>query len=185
MPSRSSGHLRQSYEDSTLKTAAGIEYIYWLTLVGKSRVTGWRWRRPGPNGEPPRIHCFKIDNTWYVTAKEIKQFWARAEMGEFEGRPDGACSKPRHNAKKRRQLMTSKFATKLQCRRLRAIVKTIVLIPAWLVILPIRRDKAFRHYDERLDHLANTPFSRAAYIFSIVCWIVLIAVVVFEVHEVK
>jgi hypothetical protein len=88
-------HVGHSHPD--LKAAAA-----WLTLVGKSRVTGWRWRRPGPNGEPPRIHCFKIDNTWYVTAKEIKQFWARAEMGEFEGRPDGACSKPRHNAKKRR-----------------------------------------------------------------------------------
>jgi hypothetical protein len=51
------------------------------------------------------------------------------------------------------------------------------------VILPIRRDKTFRHYEERLERLAHSPFSRTAYAFSIVCWIALIAAIAFEFHE--
>jgi hypothetical protein len=51
------------------------------------------------------------------------------------------------------------------------------------VILPIRRDKAFRHYEERLERLAHSPFSRTAYAFSIVCWIALIAPISFKIHE--
>jgi len=78
--------------------------------------------------------------------------------------------------------MTRKLLTE-RCRwRLRAFVKTVVLIPVWLVILPIRRDKAFRHYEQRLERLAHSPFSRTAYAFSI-CWIALIAAIAFEIHE--
>ncbi len=79
--------------------------------------------------------------------------------------------------------MTRKLLTE-RCRwRLRVLVKSFVLIPVWLVILPIRRDKAFRHYEERIERLAHSPFSRTAYAFSIVCWIVLIAAIAFEIHE--
>jgi len=79
--------------------------------------------------------------------------------------------------------MTRNLRTE-RCRwRLRVLVKTVVLIPVWLVILPIRRDKAFRHYEERLERLAHSPFSRTAYAFSIVCWIALIAPISFKIHE--
>jgi hypothetical protein len=78
--------------------------------------------------------------------------------------------------------MTRKLLTE-RCRwRLRALVKTIVLIPVWLVILPIRQDKVFRHYEEPIERLAHSPFSRTAYAFSI-CWIALIAAIAFEIHE--
>jgi len=44
--------------DSKLtRLAGGMEYILWLNLIGKSRTTGWKWRKPGPNGEPPRVVC--------------------------------------------------------------------------------------------------------------------------------
>ena len=44
------------------------------------------------NGEPPRVRCCKIDNTWYISAKEIARFWDRAEAGEFEGEFSGVCA---------------------------------------------------------------------------------------------
>ena len=78
--------------------------------------------------------------------------------------------------------MTRKPLTE-RCRwRLQALVKTIVLIPVWLVILPIRQDKVFRHYEEPIERLAHSPFSRTAYAFSI-CWIALIAPISFKIHE--
>jgi len=79
-------------QSALISLAGGMEYILWLTVIGKSRTTGWRWRQPGPNGEPPRVRCCKIDNTWYISAKEIARFWDRAEAGEFEGEFSGVCA---------------------------------------------------------------------------------------------
>ena len=79
-------------QSALISLAGGMEYILWLTVIGKSRTTGWRWRQPGPNGEPPRVRCCKIDNTWYISAKEITGFWERAEAGEFEGEFSGVCA---------------------------------------------------------------------------------------------
>jgi hypothetical protein len=76
-----------------MRMAGGMEYILWLTLIGKSRTTGWHWRQEGPNGEPPRVKCCRVDNTLYISQKEIARFWARAESGEFEGQPAGACTR--------------------------------------------------------------------------------------------
>ena len=71
--------------DSKLtRLAGGMEYILWLNLIGKSRTTGWKWRKPGPNGVPPRVVCCRIDNTLYITQKEIDRFWVQAEAGKFE-----------------------------------------------------------------------------------------------------
>ena len=75
-----------------MRMAGGMEYILWLTLIGKSRTTGWHWRREGANGEPPRVKCCKVDKTLYRTAKEIERFWSRAEAGEFAGRSAGVCA---------------------------------------------------------------------------------------------
>ena len=79
-------------QSALISLAGGMEYILWLIVIGKSRTTGWRWRQPGPNGEPPRVRCCKIDNTWYISAKEIARFWDRAEAGEFEGEFSGVCA---------------------------------------------------------------------------------------------
>jgi hypothetical protein len=37
-------------DPAMMRLAGGMEYILWLTLIGKSRTTGWRWRQPGPKG---------------------------------------------------------------------------------------------------------------------------------------
>ena len=83
---------KQTSNPATEQLAGGMEYIYWLTLIGKSRTTGWRWRKPGTNGEPPRVKCCKVDNTWYISTKEIERFWSRAEAGEFAGESFGVCA---------------------------------------------------------------------------------------------
>jgi hypothetical protein len=81
--------------------------------------------------------------------------------------------------------MMKKFSREWWPRRLRKIVKTVVLIPIWLLILPLRRHHVFRYYDYKLDHLANTPFTRAAYVFSIACWLALIVAIAAEVREME
>jgi hypothetical protein len=87
-------------QDSELRIAGGIEFIYWLSLVGKSRTTGYLWRKKGPNGESPRIKTLNIDGKNYVRAEEVKRFWDRAEAGEFakEAVVPARCSaKPKPN----------------------------------------------------------------------------------------
>jgi hypothetical protein len=81
------------------KMAGGMEYILWLSLIGKSRTTGWYWRKEGPDGESPRVKCCRVDNTLYITSKEIARFWERAEAGEFEGKPAGVCASARRKKK--------------------------------------------------------------------------------------
>jgi hypothetical protein len=83
---------KQKINPAITQLAGGMEYIYWLTLIGKGRTTGWRWRKPGPNGEPPRVKCCRIDTTWFISAKEIERFWSRAEAGEFAGESAGVCA---------------------------------------------------------------------------------------------
>jgi hypothetical protein len=77
---------------STL-VAGGIQYIFWLMLIGVSRSTGWRWRKPGSHGEPPRVKCCRIDRTWYITIAEIDRFWRRAQEGEFSAEDAGICAR--------------------------------------------------------------------------------------------
>ena len=59
----------------------------WLALIGRGATTGYEWRREGPNGEPPRIHTVNIEGKLFVRAEAIKDFWARAEAGEFAKKP--------------------------------------------------------------------------------------------------
>jgi len=83
---------RVSDDIAMIRRAGGMEYLRWLTVIGKSRATGWRWRQPGPNGAPPRVRCCMINNRWYISAKEIERFWQRAEAGEFAGEFNGICA---------------------------------------------------------------------------------------------
>jgi predicted site-specific integrase-resolvase len=62
-----------------------MEFIYWLTRSGKSRTTGWKWRKEG------RIRCVNIGGKLYITEEEIARFWKRATAGEFAKSMAGAC----------------------------------------------------------------------------------------------
>lgn len=64
----------------------GMEFIYWLAKVGKSRPTGFRWRRKG------MVKTVNIQGKLFVTHKEINRFWQRAERGEFAKQPRGAAA---------------------------------------------------------------------------------------------
>ena len=60
--------------EETLHLVGGISWDKWLSEVG---------RKKGPNGERPRIKTVNIDGKKYVRAEAIKEFWDRAEAGEF------------------------------------------------------------------------------------------------------
>lgn len=64
----------------------GMEFLYWLAKIGKSRATGYRWRAEG------RLHTVNIDGKLFITQHEIDRFWTRAKAGEFSKQPHGACA---------------------------------------------------------------------------------------------
>ncbi len=61
--------------------AGGIEFIYWLAKIGKSRPTGYRWRTKG------MIKTVNIEGKLFVEDAEIVRFWKRAKSGEFAKSP--------------------------------------------------------------------------------------------------
>jgi hypothetical protein len=65
----------------------GIEYCFWLDLVGKGRTVGWKWRKKG------WVKCENIDGKWFITQKEIDRFWQRVEAEEFAKQMSGVCAK--------------------------------------------------------------------------------------------
>jgi hypothetical protein len=69
--------------DENFSLIGGIEFVYWLQQIGKSRTTGYVWRLPGAGGQEPKIKAVNIDGHLYVRSKEIERFWERAEAGEF------------------------------------------------------------------------------------------------------
>jgi predicted site-specific integrase-resolvase len=62
-----------------------MEFILWLTKIGKSRATGYRWRDSG------KVVTVNVDGKHFITSEEIKRFWARAAAGEFARKSSGAC----------------------------------------------------------------------------------------------
>ena len=52
-------------------------YDDWLTLVGVSRATGWRYRKDG------WITTVNLAGRLYVSQKDIEHFFRRLEAGEF------------------------------------------------------------------------------------------------------
>lgn len=67
----------------------GIEFILWLTRIGKSRPTGYRWRKK------KMIKTVNIEGKLFVTQDQITRFWERAGKGEFAKKPRGASAKRR------------------------------------------------------------------------------------------
>jgi hypothetical protein len=73
-------------ENSRAFTTEGIvSYDRFLDNMGRSQVTGWRWRQRG------WLHTVNIAGRLYLEAAEIDRFLNRARRGEFE-RPIG-CPK--------------------------------------------------------------------------------------------
>lgn len=56
-------------------------------------------------------------------------------------------------------------------RALFRVIKTVTLLPLWLIVLPIRRDPVFRHHDWTLGGMGRGPFRRQAYVIGVVCWL--------------
>lgn len=54
-----------------------VSYFGWLGTLGKTRTTGWRWRKSG------LIKTVNIFGKLYVTRDEIARFEERAMSGEF------------------------------------------------------------------------------------------------------
>jgi len=54
-----------------------VSYFGWLGTLGRTRTTGWRWRRSG------LIEVVNIFGKLYVTRDEIARFERRAMSGEF------------------------------------------------------------------------------------------------------
>jgi hypothetical protein len=65
--------------------AGGIELVYWLTKMVKSRSTGGKWREKG------MITTVNIEGKLFVEDSEISRFWQRAKAGEFVKKFCGAA----------------------------------------------------------------------------------------------
>jgi len=74
--------------------AAGMEFNFWLSKVGRDRSTGYRWVSLG------MVAPINIMGRLYITTEEIARFWSRARSGEFSKMPSGICAKPGPKAKK-------------------------------------------------------------------------------------
>ena len=53
------------------------------------------------------------------------------------------------------------------------LIKTITLLPFWLIVLPVRRHPVFRHHDWTLDGMGRGPFRRQVYVICVVCWLLI------------
>lgn len=54
-----------------------VAFDRWISSLGRSQITGWRWRRRG------WIETVNIAGRLYVQRDEIDRFNARAARGEF------------------------------------------------------------------------------------------------------
>ena len=54
-----------------------VSFDAWLLNIGKTRCTGFRWRKAG------MIQTFNIHGRQYLTREEIAKFEQRALSGEF------------------------------------------------------------------------------------------------------
>ena len=59
------------------------------------------------------------------------------------------------------------------------ILKIGLLVPLWLIVMTIRRDRAFRHHTWTLEGMRRGNFTRTAYCFCAVCWLATGALVVY------
>jgi hypothetical protein len=62
--------------------ASGLRlYERWLSAIGVSRTTGWRWRRDG------WVRTLNVAGKLYLTDEEVDRFLQRVKAGEFTKQP--------------------------------------------------------------------------------------------------
>lgn len=66
-----------------------ISFSAWLSQIGRSDTTGWRWAKAG------WLHPINVCGRLYLTGEDIRRFQARAAAGEFAKRPAGAAARSR------------------------------------------------------------------------------------------
>lgn len=66
-----------------------IAFDCWLATLGRSTVTGWRWRKRG------WITTLNIAGRHYIQREEIDRFTARVKSGEFAQVPTFPAAKGR------------------------------------------------------------------------------------------
>lgn len=69
-----------------ISTPPLIAYRSWISEIGVSSTTGWRWIKNG------WIHPINIAGRLYVTGEEIENFRLRANAGEFARPATGAAA---------------------------------------------------------------------------------------------
>ena len=71
--------MQENNTASQATTGNLVSYFGWLGTLGKTRTTGWRWRKM----TPPLINTVNVFGKLYVTREEIARFEQRAMAGEF------------------------------------------------------------------------------------------------------
>jgi hypothetical protein len=69
--------------------AGGMEFALWLSKLGLSRPTGYRYRRDG------KVVTHNVEGREFILTEEISRFWRRVKAGEFAKQPRGASAKAR------------------------------------------------------------------------------------------
>jgi hypothetical protein len=69
------------------ETGGLVSFDLWLKQLGKTRITGWRWRRDGI------ISTLNVFGKIYIQRSEIERFESRALAGEFK-RAFGVAARP-------------------------------------------------------------------------------------------
>jgi len=63
----------------------GMQFAKWRCHLGVSRYEGDRWQDRG------WVTCIRIGKTLYISVDTIRDFWRRANAGEFAGELHGIC----------------------------------------------------------------------------------------------
>src|SRR5438552_9919918 len=69
--------MNKDNAEKTEMSSQLIPFNRWLRSIGKSRVTGWNWRKQGI------VKTTNIFGRIYISRTEIARFEARATSGEF------------------------------------------------------------------------------------------------------
>ncbi len=72
------------------ETKAGelVPFEDWLASIGKSRSTGWNYRKR------KAIEVLNVFGSLYITREEIARFEARAKAGEFARKRKSVAKQP-------------------------------------------------------------------------------------------
>ena len=69
--------------------AGGMKFAFWLTKMGLSRPTGYRYRLDG------KVATCNVEGCEFIPKEEIIRYSHRVKVGEFAKKPRGASAKAR------------------------------------------------------------------------------------------